>query len=261
MSNPAAVDGTKVLLGSGKLYFDRFDANGVTSGERFLGDCEKLELTSEDDIIELFSSADHDRGLIATANRKRTVTLAVQMREFDKENCALSMMGDTSPLVQTSATVTDEPIKSCLGDRYIRLSKRDITSITNVKKGATVYVNNTDYSATAADLVQGRIYVIPGGAIDALTHPDSLTCTYVSATITRQRIRGATASTIIGYLRYEADNSVGKNKDLEAWRVQVNPDTAVALIGQDWGELTFKGKVLNDAANHSTEPYYRLIER
>jgi len=258
MSFPAAADGSKVLLGKGKVFFNRFDANGVSGGERFLGNCTKLEISTEDDVIELKDSTTAAAATLAKVNRERKVNVAISMSEFDKENLGLALMGDSSPLVQTSATVTDEAIKSCGGDKYIPLANRDLTSVTNVKKGATTYVAGTDYEV---DLVQGRIYVKAGGAIDLLTHPDSLTCTYVKAAITRQRVRGAISGKIEGTLRFVADPTTGPIWDAEVWKLSVNPDGVVSLIGDEFGEMSLTGQALSDGINHPTEPFYRLIQR
>ena len=36
---PEVVNGNNILLGRGKIYFDRFDATGARTGELFLGNC------------------------------------------------------------------------------------------------------------------------------------------------------------------------------------------------------------------------------
>ena len=42
---PEVVNGNNILLGRGKIYFDRFDAAGVRTGELFLGNCPTFEVT------------------------------------------------------------------------------------------------------------------------------------------------------------------------------------------------------------------------
>ena len=42
---PEVVNGNNILLGRGKIYFDRFDSSGVRTGELFLGNCPTFEIT------------------------------------------------------------------------------------------------------------------------------------------------------------------------------------------------------------------------
>jgi hypothetical protein len=42
---PESVNGNNILLGRGKIYFDRFDTNGARTDELFLGNCPTFEIT------------------------------------------------------------------------------------------------------------------------------------------------------------------------------------------------------------------------
>ena len=50
---PEVVNGNNILLGRGKIYFDRFDANGARTGELFLGNCPTFEITPTSEDIKM----------------------------------------------------------------------------------------------------------------------------------------------------------------------------------------------------------------
>jgi hypothetical protein len=257
---PAASDGKELLLGSAEVYFNRLDANGIGTGERYLGDCSAVELDTQDDLVKRKNHATSTRGLLKQASRGREETIGITLSEYTPENLALALMGDDGYYTQGAGTVTDLAIKSCKGDRYIALPDKNLTSVTNVKKGGTTYTPVTDY---IADLVQGRLYIVAGGLIDLLTHPDNLTTTYVKPAIVAPampKVTGGTAARIEGMIRLVARPTSGPTLDGEIWKCSISPDGAVTgWIGDEFGEFKIKCTVLEDSA-HLAEPY-RIIRR
>lgn len=257
------VQGDLLLLGRGKLYFDRFDTGGNATGERFLGNCTRLESTTTDDLREKYSSATQDSPLMKSVNVRRTQELAITLDEFDPENLALALMGTAGfHAVQTGGAVTDEPIVAKLG-KWVKLAERGKigTPITGVvvttDPAGTTYTVTDDY---IVDAVSGRIYFVEGGAI---SDDEALLVDYTSPAIAATdipKIVAGTVNTIEGFLRFIGDPAAGPVYECEIWKVSINPDGAVGLISDEFAEFPLKGKILSDAANHPTEPLWRLLK-
>lgn len=257
------VDGGNLLLGRGKIYFDRFTTAGVATGERFVGNATRLELGTTDDPLEKYSSADQSSGLMKSVNRKRTIECSMTLDEFTKENLALALMGTETVAAVTGAAVTNEVIGPVTQGCYYSLGgtarRRGLTLVTvEPNGGGTAFVLNTDYKI---DAVSGRIYIVPGGGIANASSPQ-VDYTYASDTAS-VIIKGGVASLIEGFLRFIPDPAAGPKWELEIFHVGLNPDGVVGLISDDYGNFPIKAKVFSDIvrSGDATNPYYRLIKR
>ncbi len=254
MTTPqVAPNAANLLLGRGALYFDRFVAGTMTKqGEAHLGNVTKLEITTTDEVKEKYSSMVSTSALLKSVNVKRTVEVKLTADEFSLANMALALMGSESTLSQAASTATTETLTTAakLG-RWYPLAKRNVSSVVITGK-----VENTDFRV---DSETGRIYIIPGGSI---TEGSTVTVASFSyGTVDYKTIVGANANVIEGYLRFIGDPATGPEFELEVWRVQAQPDGAFGLITEDYGNFSLTLKVLDDSANHATEPYYRLLAR
>jgi len=72
-------------------------------------------------------------------------------------------------------------------------------------------------------------------------------------------IRGYTDTQIEGFMRFVSDNEVGTNLEAKMWRVKLQPDGEVAMIGDDFSTLTFTGEMLDDALNHPDAPFMEVL--
>jgi hypothetical protein len=235
------------------LYFDRFVAGSLTrQGEAHLGNVTKLELTTTDELKEKYSSMVSTSSLLKSVNVKRTVEAKLTADEFSLANIALALMGSEGTLTQTSGTATTETLTTSakLG-RWYPLAKRNVSAVL-----ITGMVEGTDFSV---DAVTGRVYLIPAGSI--VEESAVTVASYSYGTIDYKSIVGANSNVIEGYLRFIGDPATGPLFELEIWHVQVTPDGAFGLITEDYGNFSLTLKVLDDSANHPTEPYYRLLAR
>ncbi len=258
------VQGNLLLLGRGKLYFDRLNSSGAHTGERFLGNCTRLESTTTDDLREKYSSATHDSPLMKSVNVRRTQELAITLDEFDPENLALALMGETGYHATQAATpITNEVITAVQPDRWYKLAKRGtialpISAVTVTgPSGSPTYTITTDY---LVDLVSGRIYIVPGGTITAGSNIEVDYTPPSFAATTLPKVVAGTANTIEGFLRFIGDPAAGPVYECEIWHVSINPDGAVGLISDEFAEFPLKGKILDDSGVHPTEPLWRLLK-
>jgi len=251
---PEVVNGNNILLGRGKIYFDRFDTSGARTGEFFLGNCPTFEITPTSEDIKKYSIADKAADLIASDVLRTTLALRIVGDEFSKENLAMALFGDTATLTQTGSSVTAEEIDSVLQGRYYPLTKRDVSLVTVTGSGGTpTYVVDDDYKV---DAVSGRIYIVEGGDI---TDDTDIEVDFTYETIALPTIRGMNQTSIKGYLRFIGDPARGPKYECEIWRASVRADGAIGFIADEYASFTLTGDIESDAANHPNEPHYRLI--
>jgi hypothetical protein len=243
-------DGTQMLLGRGKWYFDRGD------GLRFLGNADSAEITPSVNKVEKFGSTQAAASKVASVAINQTHMLAINLNEYDPENLALALMGSTAALTQTTSTVTAEALTASakLG-RIYQTAKRNISSVL-VKKGATTGVLGTDFDVEDAKL--GLVRIMPGGAF---ADGDALTVDYSAGNVTATRVAAGTVGKIEGKLIFVGDPANGPAYDAEIWRANFTPNGAIAFITDNFGGMPLQAELLADATNHPSEPIYRLTKR
>lgn len=80
-------------LGKGILKFDRFDADGLPTGLRDLGNAPVFNLTIEVEKIEHFSSREGISTIDWTRTKVRRLKGSFELEEFDRENLRLWLFG------------------------------------------------------------------------------------------------------------------------------------------------------------------------
>jgi hypothetical protein len=250
------VDASKLLLGRGKVYFDRFDDNGVKTGERFLGNCPTFEITPTVEDIKKYSSASAAGDLIASDVLRTSLALRIVGDEFSKENLAMALFGDNSTLAQTTAAITDESILAVQQGCYYPTLYRQISAVVVTSDPAgTTYVLGTDYSV---DAVTGRIYIIPGGGI---ADDDDILVDYTYATILLNTVRGMNTRAVKGFIRFIGDPARGPKYECQVWRAAIHADGAMGFISDEYANFTMTGDIESDAVNHPDDPHFLLIDR
>lgn len=240
--------GDLLLLGAGKLFFDRFDADGLPTGERFLGDCTGVEVTTSDELRERYSSSRATRPLMKSVPVRRTVEVAITFGEFDKENVALVLMGANETLAIAASTGESVGPITVYKDRSYDLGFRNVSNV-----AISGSVLDTDFNV---DGPTGRVYIIPAGNIDDAA---SITITFDQDGDTSPVVHGGANSLVEGRLIFRGDPTSGPTWDADFYKVTMTPDGPLALIGDDFLEGKVKAKVLT-TTEHPTE-LYRLTKR
>lgn len=244
-----------LLLGRGKVYFDRLDSAGAPTGELFLGNTPTFEITPTPEEIKKYSSATRAADLIASDVIRNALTIRIAGDEFSKENLAMALFGDVSTLSQTGSTVTDELITSVLHDRFYATEYRDLSSVVVTgPSGTPLYDVTDDY---IVDAVSGRIYIVPGGAI---TEGTNIEVDYAYGTIAYNRVRGMNVSSVRGLIRFVGDPARGTKFEARIWRASVRADGAIGFISDEYASWTLAGDIESDAVNHPDEPHFDIIE-
>lgn len=237
-------------LGRGELHFDKFAPGTFNkTGERYLGNTPELNRTTESESLDHFNS---DRGI-----RVKDKSIVLEKNdsgtfiadEISDENVALWFLGTQNVVAQaaTASIVENIAANRLKPGTYIQLGEsqanptgnRNVTvaTITSNPVGTT-FTNLDDYTV---DAELGRLYIVPGGAIDG-TAP--LIVTYATAASTRTQIVVGEGTTIEGALRFISYNPTGPRRDYYWPYVQLRADGDFAMKGDEWQQLSFAFDIL-----------------
>jgi len=255
-----------LYVGAGSVYFDRFDANGLSTGLRHMGNADTMELTNTADKKEKKNAMDGTKATYAEVTVGTASEISIALSEFTKENLALSLMGNVSALVQAAnAAVADQPVGpvavNVMLDVWYDLGVLN-PIVTTIKQGAAA-LNAAAYEVNAEAgmfrLLSSYVGAGKATAATAITWSGSIPA--IDAEDGRHVIQGLTDGNIKGRLRYiSADNqSSGPRLMVDVWVVGLNPDGALSLIGEDFANMTLKGKVYADTTKPVGQRYFRAI--
>lgn len=253
---PFPARGENVKLGKGSLLLDLNDTNGDPTGLQFLGNATSVALTWDITQTELYSSTERSAGLVDRARTRAGLTVSAQLSEYTATNLKLHMLASETGRTQNTATAATVNLADVSPGRYYELGYRRVTNVSVMNGSGPALVLDQDYELNAEF---GVIHVLAGGSV---LEGDDLVVECDVPALEFTRLRVGTESQQIARLLYLADdaNSAGAaSKDrLELWRVDVAPDGELQLISDDYGSFTLTMAVLNDGANHPSEPYGTL---
>lgn len=242
--------GKNYTLGAGKLYFDRLDADGNSTGEFYIGNTPSLTGSTDEERQEHYSSDEKEKAKDASVVTRSDNTIAFTTDDIQPENLAMLWKGTVDVLSQAAVASVVENIMVNRG-RWYQLGSgptnptghREITLTTLTDDaGVPVAVPGGDGGANyEVDATLGRIF-IKEDAPD-VADGDILIATYAVLASSRTVIISK-GETIRGSLRYIADNTQGENRD-DYWPlVDISPDGDYEFKGDDWNEMSFTGEVL-----------------
>lgn len=237
----------------GRVFFDPFDVNDASTGERYLGNCPSFTIAVETEKAEHYSSESGLRQKDSTVVLEVSRTATMTCDNVAAENVALFLSGSEEIVSQGSASVANETITAVIQGRYYQLGKtasdpsgaRSVSNVVVQDDGGTptTFVLNTDYEL---DATLGRIKIIAGGGITTGTN---LVIDYDKAVATWQRIKTGADSELRGSMRVISDNAAGKDRDYVFPLVTLTPsgDLPVIADGTDFVALGFEVEVLKPA--------------
>ncbi len=93
--SPTAHSTDLYTVGKGIISFDRFDANGLPTGLRDLGNGPLFNLAPEEETLEHFSSREGIKTLDLEIPLSRKLKGKFRLDEYDKDNLRLALFGKT----------------------------------------------------------------------------------------------------------------------------------------------------------------------
>lgn len=240
----------------GRVYFDRFNANGQPTGEVAFGNCPGFTFTAETEKAEHYSSegglAEKDAALIVQVNRSGSLTCD----NFSTNNLALFVSGAVEQQAQTAGTVADEAYTVHQGRIYqlgtsaaFPAGVRGVTDVV-VKSadGATTYALGVDYNT---DLDMARVQIIQGGSIPEPVNGvgTAIKIGYKTTVKNWTRVKSGSTAEVQGALRVIADNASGANRDWYMPKVTLTPSGDLPIIqeGTDFTSMEFGVEILKPA--------------
>lgn len=237
-------------LGAGKLYFDRLDAQGLTTGEFYIGNTPSLTYSSDEERQEHYSADEKDRPKDASVVTRDDSTIAFTTDDIQPENMAMMIKGTPEVLAVVAAAGEIETIVVNRG-RWYQLGADAVNptgvrhvTLTTITDDAVVPVaipGGNGGANVEFDLELGRFYV-KEDAPD-IEDGDSVIVTYSVAASSRTVIVSK-GETIRGALRYISDNTAGEDRDHYWPLVEFSPDGDYEFKGDDWNEMSFSGEIL-----------------
>jgi len=125
MATPSAKN---LYIGSGQVFFDRFDDDENRTGLRHLGNVPKFDLKTEVTKIEKKSSMDAAKSTYDEAVTEKKVSADLTVEEFDPSNLALALYGTEGIINQAAGTVANERQKAYKG-RFIQLGAYNVSNV------------------------------------------------------------------------------------------------------------------------------------
>jgi hypothetical protein len=263
-----APNAQNLYLGAGSVYFDRFDANGNSTGLRHLGNVDTFEITTSVEVKEKKNAMDGLRATYAEVPIGSSAELNMAITEFTKENIALAVIGADTVLTQAAvATVTDRAVGPATAgdvqlDKWYEIGAYDVT-VSAVKQGATTL----NASAYTLDLAAGLIrlnssYTGTNKAVAGTLITWSGSVPEIAAADDRWTVQALSTSSIRGHVKYVSapNQTMGPRVAVDVWLCGLNPDGALGLITEDFGTFNLKGKVYADTSKAVGEQYFRIVK-
>ena len=227
-----------IVLGAGHIYFDEFDAAGALTGERYLAETPGFSMTVATEKVEDYSSDGEIAEKHFSKTTKVTRDFSLSLKDVSASNVAMFIIGTSSTQSTTSGAVTGQAINGgngVLQGRWYQIGVsasqptgvRDITTLAIKDDVPTTYTLTDDY---IPDLVNGRIYIVPGGAIADDT---VITADYTKQDRTWEEVTSHDTGPVTGALRYVAKNTGGANKDVYLPSVTMEPNGEFAFKSRD----------------------------
>lgn len=254
---PLAPDVLNYLIGKGEVYFDRFDTNGNSTGERHLGNAPSFAATPTEEDLDHYSSMQGVKFKDLSAIISTDLTYKFSLDEPNIDNLLEALKG--AEVVYTSqgdGNINNEVMVARV-NRWVKLNRMKITAgtvvVTNAA-GTVTYQLNTDYRV---DYTVGRIFTISGGNI---ANGQSLRIDYTHEEAAYPTVYPSTQLKIEGLLRFVGNPDYGNQYMWTAWKVKLTITGDIPMVSEEWAQIEFEAEVLDDSENHPSSPYGEVLE-
>lgn len=223
------------FIGKGSLYFQSSSSGALYP----VGNVSKASITVEAETLQEEDYENEGGGIADSFSRIKAAKLALTLHHLDPVNLQLALFGST-PTVYAGGSVTDEAHNDVVLGSLIPLAHTPSASASlTVKKGATTYVENTDYLRKKS----GLFIPATGSAILA---GDDITVSYTGlADSTVQAMTGIPSDVRVFFDGMNESKS-GRGVEVDMFKVKFSPAKAFDLIGKDFAVIDLEGDILRD---------------
>lgn len=243
---------TKLVLGRGEVYFDRFLPGARTGeGERYLGNTPSFQITREIRRLERATTYLGNVHALPGAVLSEDVSIRIATDHMAPENVDLWWSGEGEMITAGDEFVPfSEAIQVHL-DRYYQLGAnivpggfRYVDSLT-ASVGATPLLNGVDYTL---DRDRARIRILAGAG--RVADGDTVSVTYLKRP-SANRVTVSQPTDMLGALRYIATDPYGPKVDYWFPRVRITPRGAVDLKVDEFRQLNFDANAIRLGPRHA----------
>lgn len=228
------------VIGRGRLYFDRFDDAGASTGFRYLGNTSAISVTKNAQTLDHYDSDSGMKVKDKSVTLQEDITMSFTTDNIDPNNLALWFGGTVgagtveAPLTGEDITLAS-PVQAGVAYYLGHEGVSNVTAVVAGVGGATILA--ADYSVDAS----GGLITFDGTGLDP-TKGVVVTFDAAGGTTTGTIIDAN--STIYGSMRYVSDNPVGTNQNMMYPYVKLTPNGNYELKGDTWQALQFNVEVL-----------------
>lgn len=230
------------LLCAGDVYLDRLDANGNSTGLRKIGNATRFAINEPSERQQRTGRGRDNYGqVLDDVAIKQPSTIALTLDEVDKTNLAYALLGDTSAINVTGASVTDESIVAHDG-AWSSLDFRNIDDQTPVtatgEGGSPSYTEGTDFEI---DHRLGLFRPIAGGSI---TDGDTVLVSYSYLDATGSKVSGGVQPQIRARVFLDGKNLAdGSDILVNVDEARITPDSEVDFLSSEFVPLSMTGSM------------------
>lgn len=250
---------TKLVLGRGEVYFDRFiDGTRIGEGERYLGNTTSFRVQRD---IRTRERSTSYRGKVVQKDPlvlSETHSVDFITDHIDAENVAMWFGSSISDQVFSTGLISET--FSIKRGRYFQIGKSlNVVGVRGISFASVTFASSVIPSEGnyKIDYKLGRIWIEPNAP--AIPNGATLTISF--------RVRASDATRLVsapkqvkGSLRFVAFNEGPMNRqaqnDIFIPFVTLSPRGQVDLKGDEWQQWGFEGQITN--LNTSTEQVYVL---
>jgi hypothetical protein len=249
---PLSPDVENLLLGRGRVLFDRFDANGAAQGYIDLGNAPDFSVNISKESLPHYSSRAGIKVKDLEVLKEIASSFQFTLEEFSLLNLALAFLGTTSASNQVAGDVADEVVVAKL-DRWVKLAARNLSVVVVTHStGDPTYTAGSDY-VIATD--EGMIKCLSTGLISA---DQSLKVDYHKAALSQNLLAAMQSSVVDGCLKFVGDPATGPRFTLDVWKGKLAPSGEIGFISEDWAKFQLAYEVTKDETGHPTNPYFQI---
>ena len=210
-----------LLMGAGKVLIDVLTDTGVPTGLALKGNCTKVSVKPDSELIEEFGASDEDLfQVIGSVTIPKPAQATAEFNQVDADLFAMAFMGTNTLFTQTEGSVADPGQEFTVSlDKAAELGKYSI-SVTAVKDaaGTKTYIEGTDY------IVRPRIGGIIPLSTGSMVQGEKAKAVFSWPAIESSVMRGMTKSNVRIRWVWEGKNYAdGREFILEAYQARLAP--------------------------------------
>lgn len=219
-------------IGKGKVFLAKRKDDKL----RFVGNCDKVEMSFNEETKELKDFTQAGGGVVNSVSRIDKIEISLNLFDFSPENLSMAVYGESDTLA--SGHISGESV-TAFKNHLLRLQRSHIKSaIVTDNVTGDVYQENRDYQVTNAGLWIPETTTIPNVTKVNVDYD------YGATDVIQALMNSGDEYHLVFDGLNEAQS--GKKVVLDVYRVKFTPAASLSFIGEDFGNIEMKGIALSD---------------